>query len=434
MKSQGKIFYGWIIVAISLAIMSVVYGVYFSWSVFYVAILNEYGWSRANTALIFSLGSAMYGFAAPISGALLDRFGPRNLFISCAVIIALGATGCSQSNAFWHFIVFFSILVGFGTCSAGFTPNSALISNWFVKKRATALGIAQAGTREAFLMIPLVQLGILSLGWRNTYLVMAVITIATIIPLSLFLRARPQDKGLLPDGDTAPDENAEITPTAVDNLIVDKKWDSTDWTLPQALKQYRFWALFILVASQGFALTPIITHQIAFLTDVGFTAMFAASLLIIYAVMTLLGRFSGFLSDIFGRELTFTLATPWTIGAIIMLLFVKDASTPWMLYVYAVCFGYFSGIYAPAFSSAAADLFQGKNFGAILGLINLGYGVGAGIGNWLFGYIFDVTGTYSLAFYLAIIAMLVQVVSIWIASPRKVRLVAGRASKSKVIP
>ncbi len=427
---RGKIFYGWVVVAASLIIMITAYGIYLSWPVFYVAILEEYGWSRADTALIFSIASIIYGFAAPVGGALIDRFGPRKLFIFCAILLAIGTAGSSQSHDFWHFVLFYSIFVALGTTMAGFTPNSALISNWFVKKRATALGFALVGTRGPFILIPIIQLGILSLGWRNTYLVMAASSMAIIIPLAFLLCARPQDKGLLPDGDTLPEEGAGDSLTAPNKLVVDKKWAATEWTLQKALKERRFWALFALVASQGCALTPILNHQVAFVTDIGFSAMFAASLLTIYAIMTFFGRLSAFVSDIIGREVALTLGSLASITGIVMLLLVNGTSSVWMLYSYAILFGFFSGACGPIFSSASADLFQGKHFGAIFGFINIGYGLGVSLGNWLFGYIFDVTGNYSLAFWLVIFTSLTQAISVWAAAPRKVRLVAGIARQA----
>jgi len=430
MKVRRRIFYGWYTVVISFAIMSAAYAVYYSWPVFYVAILDEFGWSRAETALIWSIGTMLYGLASPVAGALFDRLGPKKLFILAAILIAIGAMGSSRATEIWHFVIFLGVLVAFGTIFAGFVPQMAMISNWFVKKRATAVGFAAAGTREAFILTPLILVIILAIGWRNTYLVLAAATAIIIIPLSLFLRARPQDMGLLPDGETMVEEEKEAGRSKADTLIVDEKWASTEWTLLKAVKEYRFWALFVVLVGSGLALTPILMHQVAFITDAGFTAMFAATLLTIYAITCIVGRFSGFISDMIGRELSLTVACLGTILAIILLFFVKDTSAAWMLYVYAVLFGFFGGLQTPAYSAAAADLFQGKNFGTILGTINVAYGISAGFGTWLFGYIFDVTGSYYLGFVVVIAGLVMKIIAVWVAAPRKVRRVAGRAPKT----
>ena len=112
------------------------------------------------------------------------------------------------------------------------------------------------------------------------------------------------------------------------------------------------------------------------------------------------------------------LAVTLAIGALVALLSVKDTSQPWLLYVYAIFFGYASGLWAPAIHAGAADLFYGKNFGTVVGLLLFGQGVGAAIGPWLGGYIYDITGSYTLAFLLCIISLVLGCISFWIAAPR----------------
>jgi len=296
MKVRRRIFYGWVIVAISLVIMTAVYGVYFSWPVFYVAILDDFGWSRAETALIYSAASLVYSFSSPISGILFDKIGPRRLFTLAAALLAVGAVGCSRANEIWQLCLFFGVFVGFGVSFAGFTPNLALVSRWFEKKRATALGISHMGTRDSFLLIPLIQVAILTLGWRYSYLVLAAGVAVIIMPLSLFLRARPQDMGLLPDGEATTQEEREREQSKRDARIVGREWASTEWTLFRAITKYRFWALLLLLFTVGFSVTSLINHLVALVTDVGFTAMFAANLLLVYAVTSMLGRCCGFIS------------------------------------------------------------------------------------------------------------------------------------------
>jgi MFS family permease len=117
--------------------------------------------------------------------------------------------GCSQSNEIWHFTLYMGILVALGTALVGFIPNLVLVSAWFDKKRSTAVGISQMGTRDSFLLTTLIQMAILAFGWRNAFLLLAAATAITIVPLSSLLRRRPQDMDLLPDGRTAIDAQGE---------------------------------------------------------------------------------------------------------------------------------------------------------------------------------------------------------------------------------
>lgn len=426
-KPRGKIYYGWVIVAISIIVLTAGAVTRMSFPLFYVPILNEFGWSRASTAIIVSTAGIIAGISAPIAGTLFDRFGPRKIFPIAAILISIGALGSSQANEIWQFSLFFGVFAAVGLTLVGFTPMVTLASNWFVKWRATAVGLSTTGIQGAILMAPLVQFLISSLGWRNTFLVLGVIVPVIIIPLSQLLRSRPQDMQLSPDGVTGGQGEGETEPNLGDNLIVDKKWASIDWILSKALRTYRFWAIFFTMFGLSTCINILLTHHVAFLVDIGFTPAFAASLLVIFAVMSITGRFGGFLSDMLGREVTYTIGSIGVILGILMLILAKDTSDAWMLYVYVILFGLFLGISAPTYAASVADMFHGRHFGSILGFADLGFGLGATLGPWLGGYIFDTTGSYMPAFVVAIIATGLACVSLWVASPRKVRQVARRA-------
>jgi len=421
MKFKQGIFYGWFIVSISLVIMTVAYSVYFSWPVFYVAILRDFGWSRAGTAVIFSVGSIAYAFGSVVSGFLFDRFGPRKLFITAAIILIIGAVGCSRATEIWQLCLFFGFFIGFGTASCGFVPNVAMIARWFEKRRATAIGIAHMGTRDSFILAPVIQISILAFGWQNSYLLLASAVAVIIIPLSLFLRAKPEDMGFLPDGRTTAEEKADTKEGEADSLILNTKWLSTEWTLSKAIRTHQFFAFFLIMTGAGFTSGAFINHLVALVTDFGFSAMFAASLLLIYAITAVVGRCCAFVSDLISRERTFTLAMAMMLLPLPVLFMTKDASAPWMLYIFISGFGFGSGLYGPTYAASVADLFQGSRFGTIIGSANIGYGLGAAVGTWLYGYIFDTTGAYTLAVVIVGIALCIMCVSIWIASPRKAR-------------
>jgi len=424
--SKGGIFYGWVIVAIALVIMTVTYTVYQSWSVFYVAILNTFGWGRAETALIFSAGALFYTFGSPISGFLFDKFGPRKLFTIGAILIGLGLVGCNRATEVWQFALFYAFLIACGTALTGFVPNLALVSAWFDRRRATAVGIAQMGTRDSFLLLPVIQLAISGFGYQNAYLLLLVPIIIINIPLAQFLRARPQDMGLMPDGVVRDDKGGKTDSSEMDDRIVDREWATTDWTLSRAIKKYQFWAFFMLLVGSGFTVIALINHFVAMLTDVGYTAVFAASVLAVYAVSSMIGRGLGFVSDIIGREVATTLCVAMMFFSLPILLIIKDTSAPWLLYVFVFFFGLSSGMLSPSFTSATADLFQGRKFGTIFGTANMGFGLGSSIGTFLYGYIYDVNGTYTLAIIITMIAIFIMGISIWVAAPRKIRRVGRK--------
>lgn len=213
--------------------------------------------------------------------------------------------------------------------------------------------------------------------------------------------------------------------------MVDKAWVSTEWTMGKAARTVRFWAFFganFLMWGLGFNL--LISHQVAYMVGVGHSNTLAASVVGVYGIANILGNLNGFVSDRIGRERAYTLGTVGAITAVVILILAADPALPWLLYLYAPLLGLSFGIMAPTGTAAVADLFQGKSFGSIVGLTVAGFGIGGAVGPWLGGFIFDMTGSYLPAFTVSITAMALASGLIWLAAPRKVRLVSGMASQS----
>jgi len=237
--------------------------------------------------------------------------------------------------------------------------------------------------------------------------------------------------GLLPDGKKKSEVEKGTGKAAGDDRIVDKEWAATDWTWRRALKTYQFWAFFVLLLGTGWSFNGFLSHFVAMMIDIGHTAEFAAGLLLIYAATSMLGRIGGSISDIIGREFASTLCASIMLFSLIFLLIAWDTPTPWMLYVFIVLFGFGGGMNSPSFAAGAADLFQGRRFGGIFGLANMGFGIGSSLGTWLNGFIYDTTGSYKLAVVITMLSICLTVGSMWVAAPRKVRKVSGwRRSKA----
>lgn len=421
-KAKSPFYYGWIIVAIGFAAMAVAYGVRSSFSVFYVAILEEFGWSRASTAAIFSINVLVYGISSPFAGYLVGHFGPRRILSTGVVLLTLGTVLCSQASTLWHFYLFFGVTSAVGTSLVGFPTNAAVISNWFIKKRGTTFGILGAGFGISFLIVPLVQYFIVAFGWRMAFVILAVVIPVILLPLIiLFSRHRPQDIGLLPDG-INPESQNEISSPAwkIDTFAACPQSATFEWTLGRAIRTPQLWILFLVgFCAFGIVENLILTHQAAFLVDVGYSGIFAASVVGFFGIMSAVGHLTGFLSDIIGRKKNFTLGSGVAILGILILFLVKSPSYAWMPYLYAGLFGFGLGILGPTLTAAVADIFHGRHFGAINGFLLLGFGAGGIIGPWFGGYIFDKTHSYGYAFLVTILALIMASSLIWVVSPGK---------------
>ena len=432
-NKKPRIFYGWFVLAGALLICAITYSMRYGFAVFYPEILNEFGWSRAETAAAFSLSLLVYGISSPIVGTLVDRFGPRRVLVFGAAVLAAGLLAMSQMNNIWLFYFLVGVVMAVGQNFIGFAVHYAYLPNWFVRRRGLAYGVLMAGGGLASVLVGLYQLLISSLGWRVAYAVLAVITLATVVPLAILLiRRTPQEKGLLPDGATenlAKEGASAVRKDASDLLIVDREWVTTDWTLAKALRTHRFWFMFFMWLFFSMTLNLVLAHQPIYLQDIGFSAMFAATIFGLAGFTSMIGQLCGFISDRIGREVTYTLGT---IGSIIAIgaLMLATTSQPWLLYLYVIFWGIFFGILGPTQFASIADLFAGKHFGAINGFLLLGFGIGGAIGPWLGGYIFDVMNSYTLAFLIVIVTKGLACLSLWLAASRRVRLVPGKAPKA----
>lgn len=427
MSKKPPLFYGWVIVGICALTMMLGYGVRHSFSVFFPSILEHFQWSRASTSVMLSLHILVYGLVAPIAGGLADRWRPRRVMMLGIVILGLSVGTCSLANQLWHFYLIFGFFTPIGLAFCGWPLIGPTLSNWFVKKRGLAMGIGQVGGGFSFAYGVIAEFAITEYGWRMAYVIVGASTIVVLLPLfMLWYYYRPEEKGLTADGEQEPVMNAtEPEPDA------DK---SAEWTLGEAARTYQFW---LLVASQslfwGIGCYLILAHQVKFAEDMGYSGMFAASIFALYGVFTGTGQLCSAISDKIGREWTVALAGILTISSLFALLSVTDASNPWLLYVYAVGFGFGSGLFSPTIFAGAADIFHGPNFGAISGVILTGMGVGGVIGPWLGGIVYDTTGSYKLAFGLCIVCFAVSCGCFIAAAPAKAnrikeKLLQGRAT------
>jgi len=423
MKKRDSIFYGWIILCTALIVSVLGYAIRNTFSVFYPAIVEEFGWGRGNTALMFSITIIVYGFVAPAAGSLVDRFGPRLILPVGAFIVGGGVALCSMATAQWHFYLFYGIVVAAGLSLIGWTPLSAIVSNWFVRKRGLAFGILSAGFGGSLVFAAIAQFLISTFGWQIAYVIIGVASVAILVPLcSLLMRGHPRDKGLLPDGVRFSAPEPKNSNESLVSTNSKGTWASTTWTLSKAIRTYHFWLLFFIAfCLLGLAETIAIAHMVFFFRDVGYGAMRAAGIYSVFGVAFVVGNLCSFLSDRLGRERVFIPSCLLSAVAVSFLFLIKDTSHPWLGFLYAVLFGFGIGTAAPVFFTTVADLFQGRHFGSIQGAVVLGFSLGGAIAPWLAGFLHDKTGTYFSTFLILLGSLLISVLLMWLVAPRKIR-------------
>lgn len=394
---------------------ALMFGVWFSFAVFLVAVLEDFGWSRAGASMAFSVGNLVQAALSPVIGMLTDRWGPRSIIVAGCLVTALGLAACSLVQALWHLMVAFGIVVGLGVALAGPVSHSALLASWFVHRRGTIIGFAFAGMGLGVKLLgPLAQYSVLSVGWRSTFLLLALLTVVYSVAIALVLRNTPQEVGLQPYRDrplSASPSGHELSTT--------QSTQRQAWTVAQAVRTPEFWALFAVQIFIPLGIFPISVHQVAYLADIGFSKVFAAAILGHMGLMSSCGRvIFGALSDRLGRFGGVLISVIFSQIGIVVLILIQGVEVVWPLYVYALFFGLGYGARGPIVSATAADLFAGKNFATIFGLITIGHGIGGALGPWAGGAAYDQFGAYQPAFVGAFFALFGAVICFWIATRR----------------
>ncbi len=431
----ARLFYGWVIVGAVFCILALAYVVWYTFSLFLVALVHEFGWSRAAVAGAFSVFVLMHAICSPVAGRLVDRFGSRALVHGGALVLGAALVGCSQISALWQLYACFGVLAAVGVTAMGWVSGVALVGRWFSRRLGLALGIIGGGIGlGTFVGAPPIQYLIDGYGWRTAYLALAVVVAVVPQPLALLLRARPEELGLRRDGApaaTSPegaDRRAESA-AAHDRRVVDAAWVRQEWNVARAVRTRRFQLLFLTFGLTTFATQQTHAHQAAYLVGSGYDPMLAAMVVGTVGLLSILSRIViGLASDALGRERLFSLGMVAGVASMLLMLsFAGGQSAPALLFLYAALFatGYST---APTLTPAiTADLFAGRHYGAIYGVLMLCNGLGGALGAWTGGYIYDHTGSYQLAWLEVLTAMLLAGLVVWLVSPRKVLRAPGQA-------
>jgi MFS family permease len=428
-RGRLPFFYGWLIVAGAVACLGLNYSVFYSFSVFYVALLEDFGWSRAEAAGIQSVFFIVCGAGSLVAGALADRFGPGRVVACGGTLLACGLLVCSVLTQLWQFYICYGIVVALAVATAGWTPCVTILNRWFSTRLGLALGIASGGIGFGIMVIvPVLQVIINNFGWRTAYASLAGIVFFGLIPVGLLvLRGRPEDLGQQLDGASqshAPRLTGGKPRVRKTMEVVDKEWVAREWTLTSALKTARCWLLSGVKLLGGIAHQMVFVHQVVFLVDGGYDRTFAASIVGLIGMLSMGTKvFWGWCADTIGRELTYALGCATMVAAIGLLGLTRVAPFPGLIYLYAIMFALGYGVSAPLWPVITADLFAGRNLGSIFGFVTAFSGVGNAIGAWLGGYVYDITGSYAWAFGVAAIGKAASAAALYLVAPGKVRRV-----------
>jgi MFS family permease len=418
-----RLYYGWIVVGLSFFTVTLSATVQQSFIVIFPAMLKEFEWSRT----VFSLSPALYGlvlsFNSFVVGYLSDRIDIKKLMPFGAAIAALGLVLCFFIQHLWQMVVFFGILCAVGSSAISLLSNTIIISNWFVRFRGAAIGIISSGSGAGTLLfIPLLQLVINQWGWRFGYLSLALVLGSILIPMILlFQKSHPDQMGLKPleeQSSSDSDPQPASPPTSISELAPNKL--RSRQIVFALFRNRRFWLCVFQFILGPLSTMPIISHQAALLQGKGLSAMGSAWIVGVYGLSVFCGMIiSGALSDRIGREWSYTVGTISILVGTVFLLSVPSGAGLGVPLFYAMFFGLGFGTRPSMDSATAADIFKGRYFGLIYGILQLALGIGLFGGPILGGFIYDRNGSYSAAIVFCMIAVVVATGCIWAAAPRR---------------
>ncbi|MBW2053856.1 MAG: MFS transporter [Deltaproteobacteria bacterium] len=417
-----NVFYGWWVVAAGSFIYFVGIGtVFYGFNVFFVPMVNEFGWSRTITSGAYSLSRLEGGLEGPFIGWLIDKFGARRLIFIGVSFVSLGFISLAFVTNALQFYLIFGLLISLGYNTGFYHATTTATANWFIKKRSRALAfITVGGGLGGAVMVSFMAFLITQFGWRTAAVIVGVLVFSFGIPTAFLIKSKPEDMGLLPDN-AKPVEHSEPVSQGQSEVIVNGRLQSSAveneviFTVRGALKTRAFWTYSVAMMLRACILSAVVVHQIPHLVDVGITYAAAAGCLSMMIFSSIPGRLIlGWLGDIFDKR--YLLALTCLLQALGILIFI-NVSNLWMAYVFVVVYGLGYGGAIPLTIALRGQLFGRKIFGTIGGITSAMTAVATVASPVLSGYIYDVFGSYSKAFYTLLVLILLSGIAFLMIKP-----------------
>lgn len=396
-KKSDPGFIGWHMVAAAFFVDFIAVGFFFySYGVFFKAIAAEFGDSRLGVSIGTTVTMGVGAVLAPFIGRALDRYPLKNVIATGAVVMGAGFFLLGFVETPMQFYLVLGIFIGFGSGAMGQLATSKLVSNWFVMKRGTALGIAATGISVSGVIMPAISaLIIAEFGWRNGFMTYGVITLLVVVPVVLrFVVSRPEDVGLLPDG---AEERTTLPPP------------KPKLRTREFLRDSNFWFLTLTIGLLFCIQSATLIHMVPRLTDQGMSLITASTVASATAFFGILGKLVyGMLVDRWDVRYALWLGVAFQFAGQLM-MFSDDY---WIFLVGGCFFGFGMGGIVPMQGAVVGAAFGRDSFGKVLGAMRPVMSLVHLLGVPFAGWVFDTTGTYQPAFltFLGLYVLTVMVI------------------------
>jgi MFS family permease len=386
-------------------------GVTETFAVFLLPVQTGLGISRADITLTYSVFMLAYGLSAPFAGQLIDRLGARVTYGFGLTVLGLGYVLAGSTTELWHYLVTVGLLGGLGSASLGMIVASGLLSRWFTTRIGIVMSLPYAAVGAGMLILPpLTQMLLSTYDWRVTHRILGT---GVLLALPLVM--------LLPLG--------RMTAGSADWRALRARAATAakgPWTVSTAVRTSAFWGLFAAYLFTSVAAYSVLPHSVAYLVEQGFNPLIAAGAFGMTGMLSVVGILAvGWLSDKFGRLPTVTITYFSSILGVIFLILVSGWHSLLLVYGFVLFFGLMQGARGPIIVTLVALLFPGGGVGAIYGTLSLALGLGAALGSWISGVLYELTGSYIASFLLAIGGSLAGLATFWLVRSVREETLAG---------
>ena len=410
----GNVFYGWKMVAVVsflIAVMSL--GVFQGVGTYMVALERQFGWSRTALSGAFAFSRVQGAAIGPVEGFLIDRFGCRRMIIIGFSIMGVGFLFLSRTEEIWQFYLGFIILT-LGSGLGGWLACVTIVNNWFIRKRSIAMSSAMSGIHIAGLLVSILAIVVDNFGFRNATTGIGVFVLLFCLPMTKFIRNRPEDYGLQPDGNSSqPTASGPVTTLG-----------EPEFTARQALRTRAFWIITFVHLSSGVAVVSLALHLIPKLTDMGMSLSSAGVVVLTYTAIALPSQtVAGLMAE----------RVPKTVAIFIFIAFqaagitvIAVADSLPMVYLFAVLYGIGFGGRVPLLTAIRGDYFGRRSFATIMGLSQFPNNLSMIVAPLFAGYMFDTTGSYLIPFSVFAGLTALGGAAIWFAARPKAPVASAR--------
>ena len=377
-------FDGYRIVAAGFVIQGVVIGAMFAYGVFFRELEAEFGWSRTMISGASSLSFVVMGVLAIVAGKLNDKIGPRILITASALCFGIGYGAMSRLQAPWELFLFYGLLAGIGYSTHDVVTLST-ITRWFVRRRGAMTGVVKVGTGVGQLLVPVIAAALIAaFGWRNAAFIIGAASMLILLVVAQLMRRDPRSMGQHPDG------------VAIEGARAPTGAGETGMSVAEAAGTRQFWILCAVQLTIFFCLLTVMIHIVPHATDLGIAPAVAATILSAIGGASIAGRLTiGMLADRLGGRRSLGLSFLILLASFVLL---QSAETTWMLFLFALVYGFAHGGFFTVMSPTLAEFFGTGSHGVIFGIVLFCGTIGGAAGPLLAGTLFDTTGSYETVF------------------------------------